>query len=131
MPFPRWVARFNKRYTNRFLEPVVRRSSGFAVVHHVGRTSGRAYTTPVNVFECADRFVIALTYGPTADWVRNVEAGPASIELGGTTNKIDAHEIVGRPEVWTCLPAFVRLALRILTVRHFCRLSVSQVNTSL
>ena len=86
MPLPRAVARFNKRVTNRFLEPIARRSSGFAVVHHVGRRSGREYTTPVNLFRLGDEgagvgdrsttdaAIVSLTYGPSADWVRNVLA---------------------------------------------------------
>ena len=38
-----------------------------------GPTSGTEYQTPVNVFPPAG-FVVALTYGPDADWVKNVLA---------------------------------------------------------
>ena len=63
---------------------MARHLPGFAVVHHRGRRSGRDYQTPVNLFTIRDRFVIALTYGPHADWVRNVvAAGGCTIETRG------------------------------------------------
>ena len=131
MPLPRSVARFNKRYTNRFIEPLVRRSSGFAVVRHVGRTSGQAFTTPVNVFRDnssdggTPRVIVALTYGPSADWVRNVQSGPATLDLGAEgVRSIDSIELVGRDTAWPSLPGFVRVALRMLSVRDFASLTL-------
>jgi deazaflavin-dependent oxidoreductase (nitroreductase family) len=54
---------------------------GFAIVTHVGRTSGRTYRTPVNVFRDDGRYVFALTYGRQSDWVLNVLAtGGCEIE---------------------------------------------------
>ena len=116
---PRWVAKFNKRITNRIMEPLARRFSNFAVVHHVGRVSGRDYKTPINLFELDGRYLAALTYGPGADWVRNVQAGPASIEHGAEINPISSCEVVGRTQAWPALPRVVRLVLRLLRVRDF------------
>jgi deazaflavin-dependent oxidoreductase (nitroreductase family) len=128
MPLPGAVARFNRRYTNRFIEPVVRRSAGFALVHHRGRRTGRRYRTPVNVFDLDDgaerRLVVALTYGPTADWVQNVSAGPAHLTRRGTDLRVVAIEIVGRDVAWPILPLAVRAVLRLLRVRDFALLSV-------
>jgi len=124
VPLPRAVARFNRRYTNRFIEPVVARSSGFVIVHHVGRRSGTAYRTPVNVFELDGDLIVALTYGPSADWIRNVSAGPASVERRGRERPVLGVAIVGRDVAWPALPSFVRLALRVLRVREFARLIV-------
>ncbi|MGI9614526.1 MAG: nitroreductase family deazaflavin-dependent oxidoreductase [Acidimicrobiales bacterium] len=123
MPLPRSVARFNKRWTNRFLEPLAKRSAGFAVVHHVGRTSGRAYSTPVNAFGRGAVLIVTLSYGPSADWVRNVQANPrnAEIEVGKNRWPIIDVEIVGRREAATALPAFVRLATRVLGIHDFLR----------
>ena len=45
---------------------------GFGVVVHQGRRSGRLYQAPVNVFATEDGYVLALTYGPGTDWVKNV-----------------------------------------------------------
>ncbi len=125
MPLPHWVARFNRRFTNRFIEPVARVSSGFAVVHHLGRSSGTPYTTPVNVFDADGHLLVALTYGPSADWFRNVQSGPASIERAGQVHRITAARVIARDEAWPHLPSFVRFALRILTVHDFALLTTS------
>ena len=74
MPLPKRLARFNRRVTNPVLRHVASWAPGFAVVHHVGRRSGHAYRTPVNVFKRDGRYVFALTYGKDSDWVRNVLA---------------------------------------------------------
>src|SRR3712207_9529794 len=80
MPLPRAVARFNRSVTNPLLGRLAQHVPGFGVVIHTGRKSGREYRTPVNVFRRDDRYVIALTYGPDADWVRNVlAAGECSL----------------------------------------------------
>jgi deazaflavin-dependent oxidoreductase (nitroreductase family) len=74
MVIPQSVATFNRKVTNRITAPVADRLPGFGIVHHTGRKSGRVYRTPVNVFAVKDGYVIALTYGPGADRVRNVLA---------------------------------------------------------
>lgn len=124
MPLPRWVAYFNKRVTNRFMEPVARRFSNFAVIHHVGRKSGTEYATPVNWFAVdATTMIVALTYGPRADWVRNLRSGDGWLEIGSTHRQVAATRLVGRPQAWPHLPLLVRFALRVLTVHDFLEIT--------
>ncbi|MGI9597620.1 MAG: nitroreductase family deazaflavin-dependent oxidoreductase [Acidimicrobiales bacterium] len=123
MPLPHLIARFNKRVTNRFIEPIARRSSGFAVVHHVGRRSRTAYSTPVNLFELDGDAIVALTYGSSADWLRNVLAGGGTVENVSGWRPIDSAVIVDRAVAWPALPRPVKGALRILGVHQFLRLS--------
>jgi deazaflavin-dependent oxidoreductase (nitroreductase family) len=80
MPLTRTVARLNRIALNRVARHVATWLPGMAVVVHRGRKSGRSYRTPVNIFRTVDGYVIALTYGPSADWVRNVlAAGEADL----------------------------------------------------
>jgi deazaflavin-dependent oxidoreductase (nitroreductase family) len=66
-----------------------------SVVHHVGRTTGTPYRTPVVAAATRDGFVVGLPYGSRADWVRNVlAAGCAVIESDGNTYRVDRPEIV-------------------------------------
>ena len=74
MPIPQIVGRWNKAGLNRVTKHIAPRMPGFGVVVHRGRRSGRRYQTPVNVFPVVDGYVIALTYGPGTDWVKNVLA---------------------------------------------------------
>jgi hypothetical protein len=74
MPIPRVVGRWNKAGLNRLTRQVAPWVPGFGVIVHRGRRTGRRYRTPVNVFPAGDQYVIALTYGPDTDWVKNVLA---------------------------------------------------------
>jgi deazaflavin-dependent oxidoreductase (nitroreductase family) len=89
MALPRWLARFNRHVTNRLLGPVARYMPAFGVVVHTGRKTGRRYRTPVNVFRRPGGYVVALTYGPDSDWVRNVlAAGGCTLETRGRTLRL-------------------------------------------
>lgn len=70
----RWVAAFNRIFLNRITALFAAQLPGFGILTHVGRKSGRAYRTPVNVFRVPDGFLIALTYGRDSEWVKNVLA---------------------------------------------------------
>lgn len=84
MPIPKAVARFDKRVANPVTRRVAGRLPGFAIVTHVGRSSGRTYRTPVNVFRDGEPYLFALTYGADSDWVRNVLAARrCTTETGG------------------------------------------------
>ena len=122
MPLPRWLARFNRRVTNPLLGPLALRLPGFGVVVHTGRRTHRPYRTPVNVFRRADGYVIALTYGPEAEWVRNVLAsGGCTLETRGQTLRL-AQPRVFRDERRRSVPLPVRLVLGVVGVADFLEL---------
>ena len=113
------IARFNRVVTNRISKPVADRLPGFGVIVHKGRKSGKEYRTPVNVFRSEDGFVVALTYGPDADWVKNVVAeGGASVVTRGRTHRVHAPELV-HDESRKLMPPFVKQILGLLDVKDF------------
>lgn len=119
MPLPKRLARFNLLVTNRVLGPLARRAPGFAIVSHVGRRSGRAYRTPVNLFRSGDRYVIALTYGADSQWVRNVlAAGAVDIETRGQRLHLVDPEVVHDAQR-SLVPEPVRHVLRLAKVTDF------------
>ena len=81
MSLPRALAQFNRFVNN----PIQRRWAGllpgYGIVEHVGRKSGKAYRTPVNVFRAEGGFVIWLGYGMRTDWLRNLQAADGGILL--------------------------------------------------
>lgn len=86
MPLPRWLAQANKAGLNRVVKHVAPWAPALALVVHTGRASGRRYETPVMVFGAPDGFIIALTYGPGTEWVKNVvAAGGCELRTGGRT----------------------------------------------
>jgi deazaflavin-dependent oxidoreductase (nitroreductase family) len=84
-----------------------------AVVHHVGRTSGRAYRTPVLAFPSAKGLVIPMTYGRDVDWARNLLAAHGGeIEQQGRRLVLRNPRIVAFGAAATHLPAALRPVFR-------------------
>ncbi len=124
VPLPRALGRFNRRVTNPVLAPIVTRLPGFGRVVHQGRHSGRTYRTPVLAFRRGERVIVALTYGPKTDWVRNVlAAGGCGLELRSGTLELGAPRLVHDPSR-RAVPRPVRLALRLLDVADFLELRI-------
>jgi deazaflavin-dependent oxidoreductase (nitroreductase family) len=88
------------RVLGRTMRPLAIRSAGgpgasASVISHVGRSSGRAYSTPVAAVPVDDGFLVALPYGRRADWLKNVLAGgSATIGHDGGTYEVDRPEII-------------------------------------
>jgi len=126
MPLPRSIARANRRVTNRLLGGLATRLPGFGVVVHTGRTSQRQYRTPVNVFRRGDRYIIALTYGSNADWVRNVLAdGGCTLETRGRTCRLSSPRLF-HDESRGAVPGPVRLILGLINVSDFLELTLDE-----
>ena len=102
------VRTFNKYATNRILRVFTGLSHGpFAIIHHVGRRSGKPYETVLWVWQMRKGFVIALTYGTGVDWYRNMLAAD-----GGAIYWHKRLYKVGKPELidtGTALTAFPEL----------------------
>lgn len=119
MPLPSSLASFNRVVTNRITRPFAGRLPGFAVVTHVGRVSGATYRTPVNMFRRDDDYVFVLTYGPEADWVRNVQAaGECDVESRGRPIHLVEPRRVTDP-TRSRVPAAVAGVLRLIDVDEF------------
>ena len=85
------------RAFNRFAGRVAgkRAMPVWALVHHVGRTSGKSYATPVAVFPAPGAFYVALPWGRGTDWVRNLRAagGRGELRLGRRVEAFAATEL--------------------------------------
>lgn len=123
MPAPRWIARFNRRATNRVTSLFAGRVSSFGILIHTGRRSGQSYRTPVNVFRDGDDYIIVLTYGAKSDWVRNVmAAGTAELVTRGRTVRLANPRLVVDPNMrWVPFP--LRLIPRLAGVTEYLRLA--------
>lgn len=123
MPIPRTVARWNKAGLNRVTRHIAPWMPGFGVIVHRGRRSGRVYQTPVNVFTAGDGYVVALTYGPGTDWVKNVLAeGGCELRTRGRAIKVTAPRLF-RDETRRDIRPLERQVLRALSVSDFLSLT--------
>jgi deazaflavin-dependent oxidoreductase (nitroreductase family) len=116
MPMPLWWGQINKRVFN----PRALRSGRWQVIHHVGRSSGRAYRTPVEALAVDGGFIITLVYGQRSDWVRNVlAAGAARLEIGGELVGIGDPKILTADEAFSRLPPGTKRPPRLLRIGEF------------
>jgi deazaflavin-dependent oxidoreductase (nitroreductase family) len=107
---------------NPVLRHVAPHLPSFALVRYRGRTSGRRYEIPLNVFRDGGDWVIVLTYGSDAEWVKNVlAAGEAEITTGGRTVRL-VEPRVDAAGGFAFLPAPVRVFGRLAGVTEVLRL---------
>jgi deazaflavin-dependent oxidoreductase (nitroreductase family) len=123
MPIPDRMRYVNKVATNKVTRPLFRWLPGLGVVVHRGRKSGATYRTPVNVFLRPDgRYIVALTYGPGTDWVKNVvAAGGCGLLTRGTHLELTAPRLF-HDEARREIRAAERMVLGLLHVYDFLEL---------
>jgi deazaflavin-dependent oxidoreductase (nitroreductase family) len=113
-------------FTTRVFNPISRRFvrwlPGFAILGYRGRTSGKAYRTPMNVFRHGGDWVFALTYGSDVQWVKNVlAAGEATLEIRSREIRLIDPSLIVDPER-RLMPFGVRQVLGLMRVSEFLRM---------
>ena len=92
----------------------------WAIVRHTGRTSGKAYATPVVALRTSDGFIIPLPFGDATQWAKNLfAAGGGSLRSAGREHEIGEPRIVEDEVAAAHLPRLVRFAAGRLGLRQF------------
>ena len=117
------IRRMNRAVWNpRAMETAGKPGAMAAVIRHVGRTSGAPYETPIGTFTTDDGFVVALPYGTTPDWLKNVlAAGSAVIVHDGVTYRVDRPEVIPDAKAFPFVPRSEQRSLRLFGVDQFLR----------
>lgn len=123
----RWLTWYHKHLTNplmvRFFSG---RSKHAALLHHVGRRSGKVYVTPVTAHRSEDTIIVPLPYGTEIDWLRNLQAaGEGVVKLDGRSVTVDEPEVVPVDRVMPLLPSFVARIVRLHDTKLALRLHVA------
>lgn len=109
MHIPRFMRQVNRVFTNPVLGTFAWLVPPLAVVHHVGRKTGREYRSPVVAFRTHAGIVIPMTYGRDVDWARNVvRAKGCTLERMGRRLTLRKPRIVGFDQARERLPAALR-----------------------
>jgi deazaflavin-dependent oxidoreductase (nitroreductase family) len=100
MPMPLWWGHINKRLFN----PRALENGRWKVINHVGRSSGKAYRTPLDGYEVAGTYLFILVYGSRSDWVQNILAeGEATLETGDEVLELTSPRILAPETAWEVL----------------------------
>jgi len=125
VPIPRVVRQWNKAGLNKVTRRIAPWMPGLGVVVHRGRRSGRVYQTPVNVFAVQDGYVLALTYGPDTDWVKNIlAAGECELRTRGRLIQVTAPRLY-HDETRRGIRPVERQVLRFIRVADFLSLKTA------
>lgn len=120
------VRRINKTLWNpRALEHAGTPGANASIIRHVGRNSGTAYETPVGAYHADDAIYVALPYGPTTDWIRNLTAaGGGEVVHEGVTYTVGAPAVVPMDDVVDIVPSGEQRTLRAFKVDEVLSLPV-------
>jgi deazaflavin-dependent oxidoreductase (nitroreductase family) len=93
--FPILRPLYKRVFNPRVLRDAARGDTRWGVLHHVGRRSGVAYDTPIDAQLTPEGAVIALVYGASVDWCRNVlAAGGCTLTVSGQDLAFTAPRVV-------------------------------------
>ena len=122
-PVTDWVRAFNKRVTNPLMRTLAGRRHWYAsVIRHVGRRSGKEYSTPVVAEPVEDGFIVPLPYGEGVDWLRNVLAArTAAIKTKGVSYIVVEPEVIGAESAFSLLPPRVRRTWHLFGIERFLK----------
>lgn len=116
-------------FATRYFNPFAARNAGsrrarvFALVRHRGRRSGREYTTPVAARPYPGGFMIPLTFGPEADWYRNIEAaGGCVVVWKGVEHTLVDPQVVEFTDGKIAYGPLERALMPVMGISRFARL---------
>jgi deazaflavin-dependent oxidoreductase (nitroreductase family) len=123
--------------SSKLLNPLVGMLAGrrfvplIARVDHVGRRSGKRYTTPTGAHVTGDTIVIPLSFGNVSDWARNVRAaGRCVVRLGGKTYHASQPRFVdaadAKPVVRRSFNAASRFAFAVFGIKQYLFLRITE-----
>lgn len=122
-----WLTWYHKHVTNPvWVRFFAGRSASSALLHHVGRRSGKAYKTPLTAHKSEDTIIVPLPYGTETDWLRNLRAaGQGVVELEGRSFTVDEPEVVPIDEVMPLLPSLLERIVHMHDTEQALRLHVA------
>jgi deazaflavin-dependent oxidoreductase (nitroreductase family) len=117
-----------RRFRNRVVNPAMARIAGrrywyTALLHHTGRRSGKTYATPLTPMRVSDGLLIALPFGSSVDWLRNLQStGRATLQLRGDTFEVGEPVLTDAATALQQLPVITRTLSRWIGANDFVKL---------
>jgi deazaflavin-dependent oxidoreductase (nitroreductase family) len=120
------------RSVARFVNPVTLQIAGrrwmpiVGILHHRGRSSGRAYATPLGMRHFGNSFVMPRTFGENAAWYLNVlAAGGCVVTYLGKDYTLVEPEVIDYTAAAPAFPRYERLQFRLIGINEYLRLRIA------
>jgi deazaflavin-dependent oxidoreductase (nitroreductase family) len=98
----------------------------WAVIHHVGRTSGKQYAFPIVSLRTEGGFLIPIPFGDATQWVRNVlAAGSSTLTWRGRDHLVVNPRVIDWSEARPRVNPVLRAIVPIVGIRSFLRVDDS------
>lgn len=116
-----------RKFNRAILNPIARSLTGgrfsfCSLVYHIGRRSGKEYTTPVKAVIKNGHIYIPLTYGADTDWYLNVRAaGLCRVKIEGRIYSASNPDLVDATVAAAAFPNNFRARIKL---NQFLRLTV-------
>lgn len=121
MPMPLWWGKINKRVWN----PRALENGKWAVLAHVGRSSGNVYRTPLDATEIDGSFVFILVYGSGSDWVQNVLAAKsASLQINEEEIELASPRLLTEDAAWELLDGIAKRPPGFLNIDEYLQMDI-------
>jgi deazaflavin-dependent oxidoreductase (nitroreductase family) len=103
------VRKFNRAIINRVTKLFAGKRM-FSIIYHIGRKSGKEYSTPVVAVKNNDYIYVSLSYGTDTDWFRNIQtASSCKVKINGIIYNAYQPEVVNSSEIISVFSPFVRM----------------------
>ncbi len=117
-----------RKFNRAILNPITRLFAGhffYSLIFHIGRHSGKEYTTPI-VAAKKDKFIfIPLPYGTNTDWFLNVQAkGECVVKIKGQCYCSIQPEIVNSSTALFAFPTALQKAFERASIKQYLRLEI-------
>ena len=122
MPMPLWFGHVNKHLFNR----LELNRGNRPVLHHVGRSSGATYRTPLDAHAVDGGYIFILVYGSKSDWVQNILAsGEATLEIDGAEIPLATPQVIGTAAAWDQLPSGTKPPPKNLNIGEYLKMNLA------
>ena len=122
-----WLTWYHKHVTNPvWVRFFAGRSANSALLHHVGRKSGKTFVTPLTAHKSEDTIIVPLPYGTETDWLRNLQAaGQGVIEFDNRRYTVNEPDVVSVDDVMPLLSPMVARIVQLHETEKALRLHVT------
>ena len=117
------------RFVARFVNPLTLLVAGrpwmpvVGVLVHRGRRTGKLYSTPLGMRPLDDSFVMPLTFGAEAGWLRNVRAaGFCVVRYMGHEQVLVEPEVIDYAAAAPAFPRYELLQFRLVGINEYLRM---------
>jgi deazaflavin-dependent oxidoreductase (nitroreductase family) len=117
-----------RKFNRTIFNPMTKLFAGrflYSLVFHIGRRSGKDYSTPVVATKRDEFIFIPLPYGANTDWFLNVQAkGKCNVKIKGKLFSSTNPEIVDSTIALSAFPSTLRRAFERASINQYLRLRI-------